>query len=802
MKKTYWNITAIAAAVSMALCSCSAEKTSENGASAENSSPKISGDPVTDAHPIQTADEILSDSYKSTPISVPEDLDYVSTVDYIPDKKYFMVMGSSTDSENMMVYRFSEDLSSYEKITPEMPPETQTADNFYYWYNFTPNGDMTSFVTLNDNGGIVPPEKYDENFDYEAFMANQKTSFMYCKHDESGKITYKTPVTGLELYKDEYGNINVYSVTEYSGKVLFCLSDSTVLVLNQDGSVSELYLPQLEDDQRIYRSNFIYDRDGKLILTAEGDFGQDEYSVNVFYEFDAEKGVVGEPLLKIGGNGTVDMAGAVTSGTGAFRLLIPEYDGLFGLKDDGTTEKILDWLDSDITASTIICAGEDRYITFGCNQSGNDSKPYFDLLTRRPMSEVENTQIITMASLYDNSGGDLHVSEFNKSQSKYRVKFVDYNQYNDDYSTDGAMKQLHLDIIAGKAPDIIVTSDLSTIRSLSGKGAFVDLYELMENDSEVNRKTLMPNMLSALESPDGSLYTLAPSFSTVTLAAKTSLYNKKGWTFDDMFEFYNNAPDTADHLYDYETKEEKLSELLAASGDFVDYEKGTCSFDRKDFINLLEFCDRFADKIETPDKETEYEALGQYYYEKFMAWSQNRTIVEKMSPGSYSYTRYILAKDEITFVGYPSKNGKGGRISFETLYAVSNTCPDKQGAWEFLRTYFLPDYQNSESSYGTPALKSSYEKILDDGMHFTDPFTGESVEYIEDDGDKYYPTTQEERDMLDDYMAECDTILYIDPDISDICMEEAGAYFSGECSAQQAAEMIQNRVSILLSESA
>jgi hypothetical protein len=51
------------------------------------------------------------------------------------------------------------------------------------------------------------------------------------------------------------------------------------------------------------------------------------------------------------------------------------------------------------------------------------------------------------------------------------------------------------------------------------------------------------------------------------------------------------------------------------------------------------------------------------------------------------------------------------------------------------------------------------------------------------------------------YILSCDTIYgNIDPDLQDICMEEARGFFAGEATAKQAAERIQNRCSILISE--
>lgn len=798
MKKSYWNLTALAAAFSLAVCSCSSgNKTDKKNSAGNDSSPQISDNITTKERPVQTADEVLSNSFKASPISIPDGVDWFYGFTLIKDTKKIMAVGSSADGKSD-IYRFNEDLSSCEVIEPELPPEFSTADNAYANYNIFSNGEFGSLITLMDFGGMKPPEEYDENFDYESAYANQKNSYIYCKYDQQGKLVSSTAVTGIDMYMDDYNNLNIASITEYQGKTLFCLMDSTILSLNSDGSLTELYSPADEDKDRIYGSCLIYDSDGKLVLMVRGSSGEDMSEATMLYYFDIDSSSVSDPIITIGGDGTIEIAGAITTGGGDYRLLVPKYDALFGLKADGSLEKILDWMDSDITASSVYYIGEDKYVAYG----NENNETFFNLLTRRPMNEVENTQVITMASIYGVNGGDTHVSKFNRSQNKYRIKFVDYSQYNDenDYYGKGAMQQLQLDIVSGKAPDIIVTGDFNTIRSLSQKGAFTDLYEFMEKDSEVNRDTLMPNILKALESKDGSLYTLSPTYSISTLAAKTSVCNKENWTLDDMISLYDNAPETADHLYDYDTKEDKLKELLQASSDFVDYNKFTCRFDSDDFVKLLEFCNRFVTEIQRPDKETEYEALQQYYYDQFMAWSQDRSLIRAMPPSGYSYTRYVQARDEITMVGYPSDGGKGGKLSFETYYAISNTCPDKNGAWEFLRSYFSEEYQESDSTYGNPVLKSAFEKQMDSTMHLTDPM-GNPVDSIEDDGAEYYPLTQKQRDMVAEYILGCDTIYGVmDSDIYDICMEEAGSYFTGECSAKEAADMIQNRVSILLSE--
>ena len=83
---------------------------------------------------------------------------------------------------------------------------------------------------------------------------------------------------------------------------------------------------------------------------------------------------------------------------------------------------------------------------------------------------------------------------------------------------------------------------------------------------------------------------------------------------------------------------------------------------------------------------------------------------------------------------------------------------------------------------------------------------GKKVEY----DDIYYnganeitidPLTQEECDLFEDFIINIKpNTYYYNEEIYNIITEESNAYFAGDKSAEQTAEIIQNRVSILISE--
>ena len=112
-------------------------------------------------------------------------------------------------------------------------------------------------------------------------------------------------------------------------------------------------------------------------------------------------------------------------------------------------------------------------------------------------------------------------------------------------------------------------------------------------------------------------------------------------------------------------------------------------------------------------------------------------------------------------------------------------------------------------SSGFPSLTSEFEKKADEAMekpYYFDPDTNQKEYYddtyfINDKEITIDPLTQEERDFLVNYIKGVTKLSgsYTN-DFYDIINDESTAYFKGEKTAQEAADIIQNRISILVSE--
>ena len=436
--------------------------------------------------------------------------------------------------------------------------------------------------------------------------------------------------------------------------------------------------------------------------------------------------------------------------------------------------------------------------------------------------ETKERTELTVAFLSDVPGitqFDLYVDKFNRSQDSYNIREVDYVQYNNenDEHLEGALKQLRIDVAAGDSPDIMILSDHSTIQLLGQKGALADLYEFMENDPEVNRDTLMPNVLSALESGDGCLYSIAPQFIVHTLAVKKKFGQRENWSVDDMISFYDNAPASADHLYDQVERGDMFNVMLKGMDYLIEYEKAKCYFDSEDFVKVLEFCNRFTDKVYVPEDPD-----GTYWTEMSKWLKNDRELLDihmvdasdASLASDYSYLRDVHFGENFTFVGYPGSNGNGGKIETLNEFAIADSCSDKEGAWQFVRYFFNDENQavrgvnettSNRALYTTRARKDQFEKWLEKSRYCYE-WSDEEQKFVKAEESDYKGTiihslSDEDVEEFRRYRLSCDTLYdSLDPEIVSICKEEAAAYFAGDCSAQQAADYIQNRCSIYVSE--
>ncbi|MBR1441932.1 MAG: hypothetical protein IJ583_00180, partial [Firmicutes bacterium] len=75
----------------------------------------------------------------------------------------------------------------------------------------------------------------------------------------------------------------------------------------------------------------------------------------------------------------------------------------------------------------------------------------------------------------------------------------------------------------------------------------------------------------------------------------------------------------------------QMFRMLYSNMGFVDAANGTCHFDSPEFLQLLEFCSHFPDKLNVPVKDEDspgqMELLNDWCMEQFRSWQRDENLL-------------------------------------------------------------------------------------------------------------------------------------------------------------------------------
>lgn len=793
----YKRLTALLAAISFLLCGCEMKDKTDPAFDAAPSTPETTQQEGQDSGSVTPA---ANDTL--TNIARAEKLDLFGE-----EWMGFSVLSRLSDGYSAI--DFKDDTFVIHDLDNSLNERAETVlapiapyDGYYFANGLVSVQDdvIYALIVMENHSDMAPFKDGDEDYDWDAYNAAWESDYYLCTYNPDGTLSGKVLIEGLENYQQSQGYDDFDGLYSEGDKVYLTIHSGAILRIAPDGTLTETYTPDAPDLLYVETATILSDRDGKPVFYLRYST-QNATSVAGFYEFDTETGKPGTALYT--GPDAYDMNGVFPGGFDEYRLCFNSPDGLLGLKDDGTTEVVIDWDASDLPAMSAQPLADGSFLCLGYSDGLDGTYR----VTRKYASELQEKQIITIGMLGWNSCQEF-IHEFNRSQDTYQLQSVIYQNSDGSelYSggTDDAFDNLKKAVISDEAPDLLIVDERHELFLTYGsRGVFTDLNELMEEDAEINSSTLVPNYLAAMQHPDGSLYSLSPSFYVQTIAVKEKFTDKENWTVDDMIDLYEGADDI---FYYWSTKEDALRMFLTGT-DFTDEITGTCRFDSPEFVKILEFCDRYPTESTCPEKDYEDEEqmrkFDQWHLESYHKYQNDQDYLFpvtlcSVSSGSMA-SAYAYAKADlgggITLTGYPSEDQQGGKITTTDEIGILSTCEDKTAAWSVLKAY--QDYNKNQGGY--PISEEAFETALDDEMYIWDFGERSDAEYYEDDS-TVYPLTQEERDDLEEYIRGCETYMMLDDNVETIVMEEAEMYFSGDRSAEDTAQMIQSRAEIMLSE--
>ncbi len=648
-------------------------------------------------------------------------------------------------------------------------------ENFYTFDELSAgryNRNVSPFLAPSEDGGayvlavtvsygdLPEPDYEDLDFNWSEYEEAAVYTAAIDKFDAEGEFVSSTELSDLpEDLMTSSSFVYGFEKLNDGGFVIF--SGSKIVKIGDDGKFQTT--AELPAENPTLSG---LDREGKLVCIAN------ELESVALYTIGPETLEV-EKTENIGEYSWVN---SVTAGSGEYRLYISLNDGIYALEESSQALcKLVDATNSGLNqaaTSYVMPLDDGRFVTAGNVMGSDGNVPQLAIISERSAESVKETRTLTIATLGANP--DEYVALVNNFNTlydgQYRVE-MDSTYVADEKDFSHALDEK---IITGDVPDIVAAFDYSVLLNLAGKNALADLYPMIESDPDLSIGAFMPNIIEAYEF-EGRLPVIPIKFRVCTMAAKDKFLGGVGenWTYAEMIETINNLPQgTYVNLTATDPEQMFFEFLFHNIASFIDYENATCSFNSEEFINLLEICKNCEKYVPVDESQLVGDEKEAYYEEYEAAYKNDVAFLSDIN--FWNYRDYLYFVDDtfgdepITFVGYPSSDGNGTKVSAShDQFAIMEGSDCKEGAWAFVRQFYLEEYQNEVATSGFSPLEA-YNKFRDDEFEALVRSARKTSSY--------------------------------DYDIMEICEEEAAYYFNGEHTAQEAADIIRNRISILVSE--
>jgi ABC-type glycerol-3-phosphate transport system substrate-binding protein len=596
-----------------------------------------------------------------------------------------------------------------------------------------------------------------------------------------------------DIFENEYAWLSAFSI-DNAGNI-FLAVETTIYVFDSNGNA----LFQL-DTGSDWVSSLINLPDGSITYVAWGENGRELRKIDVAAR------AVGESL-ELPRN-----AWDVYPGGGEYLVIYHEGNGLFGVDiETGEGVRILNWLDSGIVLQgmdNVSLLPDGRVMCTNRTWDDRTFESVFELilLTRVPYADLPERISLSLATVWLNWDLRSQIVDFNNTNQQFRIHVIDYSEYNTDDDWNAGLTKLSTEIISGKVPDMLDVSNLP-FNQYVARGLLLDLYPLIDSDPVLNRSDFVESVMRAAEM-DGKLHRLFSSFSISTVIGHPSVVGPgMGWNMDEFRAVLDANPQADMPMGQWLTKDSFLNMAVVLGIDeYVDWSTGNVYFDTGAFAQLLEFANRFPENYDWDD--------GFGYIDDQEAIATGRQIMTTVWVGSFDSLQWYTSMygGEVVFKGFPTENRNGSTLNLSSSLAITSRCNNPDGAWDFMRTFLTSEWQRENIRWNFPTNKAVFDAMAAETLANASnngimPRISRSVSSSVS-GDigwpepepEQNPITQEDINKIIELINSVSAIHSYDEAMINIITEGAADFFSGRSSANDAARIIQNRVSIYVSE--
>ncbi|MDO5560019.1 MAG: hypothetical protein Q4F95_10535 [Oscillospiraceae bacterium] len=414
--------------------------------------------------------------------------------------------------------------------------------------------------------------------------------------------------------------------------------------------------------------------------------------------------------------------------------------------------------------------------TFFCSYSDGICLKYITLkkADEQTLKRLNSRQIIQLAgnNMTDNTALLSQIAKFNLENQDYFIETKDYTSGKLS-SHGGFFSSMYNDIVTGDIPDIFVLGSDFNADLFARLGLFEDLSGFIDNDTEIHKEDYFENILE-LYQYDDKLYGITAGFSLNSIIRSHPSAAGSGMNltqFLDMAETENLkfSNVTREELYDYL--------ILAHADEFVDYKEATASFNSEQFIRLLGYVEKACDMNGTLN------ICNVYDFKQFNCFTA--LYGEDYSMFDISQTGESLACADIT-------------MSYGLAVCASSSVKD--GAWQFIRSFLSEDFQSGIDCCFPVSVKA-FDKLFDAAAEYNGCTISCQSDERQEDIEYKIDLSEDERMKIKDIIKSVTSAnTQSDAAISAIVKENIDLYLNGGQTAQETAEVIQQKVSLYLQE--
>ena len=362
------------------------------------------------------------------------------------------------------------------------------------------------------------------------------------------------------------------------------------------------------------------------------------------------------------------------------------------------------------------------------------------------------------------------IAHYNRKSSEY---LYTVKRYKDTEAMNKALLSSEV--------DVVLSSDLLLMDNYAAKGLFADLSDLCPELT--GEDGILPNVLEASRR-NGRLFFLPRAFGVGALTAEQEYWEKP--FSNDLKVFLQEVKERDPAFYKKMTKEVWFQyAILNHYDNWIDFDTGSAHFGDPSFAASLESC--LYTSWDAAELEANQKAKSHLFYGH---------IYEPLSMLFFAEdARYRGAACPLECVlPLPTTIHQGFSISPDHYFAVVKKDVNQDEMSRFVHYYFLETtiredfWDMAEFSVRIEELHAQIEEA-------------ESLSEEAEADESYRKAAEDAKEKTYRLIEEAD---YLDRPykdvISAILVDEAERFFAGEITAKQAAEYVQNRVSIYLAE--